>query len=213
MPGQQAVSALLLFLPFIALVRNDQPVKATALIALAFGIHSLLAISLAAGDTAALDDVMPGGEQYWQQQETWIRTGQDPEYETKNWLPAHLQLLGGAGVLSFTSLGLLPLLEGMKEVDLMNFYVGRLAAVSHSPAAAVLIGWHPWSVLRGFAYAILVFEIASLSLQQLCGRTLSTARRRAWRWWLGLGLFACDCVVKYFTLDPVRVQLFRNLQL
>ncbi len=209
---QQAFTGVLLFVPFVAAVRNDQLGRALALVGFVFGIHSLLAIMLVMHDPAAAGQFMPGAQAYWEKQEVWLRTGYDPEYEMVNWLPAHLQLLVGVAVLSFTSVGLVPLIEGVKEVDLMNFYVGRLAAGSHHPVTAVMLGWHVWSVLRGVAFAILIFEIASLSLERLSARSLSTRHRRICRWSFGLGVLACDCIVKSYSLKIVRDLLFQHLQ-
>jgi hypothetical protein len=127
----------------------------------------------------------------------WISSGHDPEYDPSNWLFAHAQLLWGIGVFAFVSLGFIPFLQGFYEVDLMNFYVGRLLVGSQSQTAAVLEGWHAWSMLRGVAYTFLVYEIVSLSLERLRGRRLSTAKRRRWRWAGGLLFFALDCMVKY----------------
>jgi hypothetical protein len=211
-PGQQAFTAALVFLPFLALVREDRQWAAAGWVGLAFAAHSVLAIGLAAADPEGVRELMPGAAAYWQKQEAWIRTGRDPEYELANWLPAHVQLFGAMALFSYTSLGFIPLLQGVHEVDLMNYYVGRLAAVSSSGTAAVLVGWHLWSVLRGVAFTFLVFEVASWSLARLCGRSVTTGRRRVGRWAVGLGFLVADGLVKYLALGAVRDQLFRNLQ-
>lgn len=210
-PAHQQVTALLLFPLFVALVRADRQWKAVATIALVFGLHSVLAISLSAIDPTGSARVNRHGAEYWEANLRWIRSGEDPEYEIMNWLPAHFRLLAGMAVFSFCSLGFVSLLQGLYEVDLMNYYVGRLLVESHSQTIALMAGWHIWSILRGIAYTFLVYEFVSLSLQRISGVTLSTPRRRYWRLGVGLFFFLCDCVIKYFAVEPVREHLFRNL--
>jgi hypothetical protein len=156
--------------------------------------------------------MLPGAAGYWDKTWHWVRTGEDvAEYRWADWLPAHLLLLVVVPALAYPSLGLVPFAAGLQQVDLMNFYVGQLARVSDRPALAVLLGWHPWSVLRGLAYTVLVFEAASWALARVTGRPLSTPRRRAARWALGLGLAVADALAKYSLAPVVRDQLFANL--
>jgi hypothetical protein len=123
-----------------------------------------------------------------------------------------LQLCAAVVLLGYTSLGFVPLWQGMYEVDLMNFYVGRLLAGSENPAIALLLGWHPWSLCRGIGYLWIVFEVASISLERMAGVPLSTRRRRATRWALGLGFLVLDGAIKLALLDVVREALAENLR-
>lgn len=152
---------------------------------------------------------MPGADEYWQKQRVWIQTGRDPEYELSAWAPAHLQLLSGAILYSYLSLGGVTFYEGFREVDLMNFYNARLAGVSQSHLRALIFGWHIWSVLRGLGFVIITFEVISLSLRRLTG----VGGGVRWRRWIGgLAFIIADGVVKFFFLGPVRDELFRNLK-
>jgi hypothetical protein len=113
---------------------------------------------------------------------------------------------------TYTSLGLIPFWQGLYEVDLMNFYVGRLVAGSQSPALALAVGWHPWSLCRGAGYLVLTYEVASLSLARLVGERLSTPGARRKRWLVGLGLLVLDGGIKFLCLEPVRQVLAGNLR-
>jgi len=174
------------------------------MLGLGFASHNALAIALAYGDPVGASAVMPDGQAYYDAQVLWITTGTDPEYDWMNWIPAHLHLVVGITVLAVTSLGLLPLVEGIYEVDLMNFYVGNLLANSDQPLTAFFLGWHPWSALRGLCYMVLVYEVASWSLGHLTRRQLSTSSARRRRWAVALALFVADGVVKLLALDLVR---------
>jgi hypothetical protein len=114
----------------------------------------------------------------------------------------------GSGSVSF---GILPLHTGFRQLDVMNYYVGRLAAESRNPLLTIAVGWHPWSFLRVMGYAVLLFEMVSWSLERFTGRTLSTPRRRLLRWTVGLSCCLGDGLVKYFAADWVRQVLYDNL--
>lgn len=192
-------------------MREDRTGKGVATIGVAFLAHCLLAISLTATYPEASAACLPDGAAYWESSRTWITSGHDPEYEPRNWVPAHLQLLVVMIAFSYLSLGLAPFTQGFYQVDLMNYYVGRLVAGSSSGGVAMGLGWHTWSVMRGLCYTVLVFEVASWSFSRLTGRELSTPTRRRWRWGIALGFFLLDCLLKYFMLEPVRGQLEANL--
>jgi hypothetical protein len=206
------VSALVLSPVLLAAVSRNLPGRGLAAVATAFVCHSALAIGLAAHDPDRLAAALPQGPEYWSRSLDWITTGTSREYDVSWWLPAHLQLLAAMVALTYTSLGLIPLWQGLYEVDLMNFYVGRLLAHSQSPAVALAVGWHPWSVCRGVGYLVLTYEITSLSLSRLAGVPLASGRARRWRWGVGLGFLATDAVVKFTCLEPIRQVLAANLR-
>jgi hypothetical protein len=211
MPLHHLLMALLLGPLFWACVCEDRLGKALLLVALVVGSHSALAIGLAAFDPAGAARVLPQADDYWQQTLHWVRTGEDAHYEPVNWLPDHLLLLFGLLAASYTSLGLLPFTRGVQQLDLMNYYVGRLMASSQNPAVALAAGWHPWSFLRGLGYTLLIYEVASLSLERFSGQTLSTPRRRWLRWAVGLGCCFGDALLKFALRDLIRSTLLSNL--
>ncbi len=209
-PAHQVIAAALLFPLFLGTVPADRAGRGLLLVGLCFVAHNALAIGLAARDPA-IGAAMPGAAAYWEVQQAWITTGHDPEYEVTAWLPAHGQLFAAVSVSAYLSLGLVTFAQGFYEVDLMNFYVGRLMAHSGSPAQALLLGWHPWSVLRGLSYVVLTWEVASWSLARMTRRTLSTPERRLLRWVAAGGLFWADCATKLAMLEVVRRTLAGNL--
>lgn len=207
----QPISALALFLLVLALVRESRHAAAIGVVLVGYASHSALAIALSYAYPEPLAACLPDGAAYWSHQEQWIRTGEDPEYVLVNWLPAHFQLLFAVALLSYLTLGLGPLLSGFYEVDLMNYYVGRLLAASDGSPWTLLVGWHPWSILRGLCYAVLVVEVASLSLERLSGNTLAPARERATRFGVALVFFGADCLVKYGAAPLVREVLYAHM--
>jgi hypothetical protein len=210
-PGQNLATAAILFPFFLALVAKDRQRAGFAIVLVAFVVHSLTAILLSACDPVGAGAALADGPSYWEKNITWIRTGIDPEYAVSNWLPAHGRQLAGMVVFAFTSFGLIPLAQGLYELDLMNFYVGRLAVASTSVPVALAVGWHSWAILRGVAYSRIVYEATSFSLEKITRRELSTAARRRRRWIVGLSLLSLDCLLKFTLLEPVRRVLGANL--
>ncbi|MBI3855206.1 MAG: hypothetical protein HY293_05895 [Planctomycetes bacterium] len=211
-PGHAALSAAGLLLLSLACVRRDAGQEGIAFILLAFLAHGVAAVAIAHVDPVAAARVMPGAEEYWKKQLLWIRTGWDPEYETSAWLPAHVGQLGGGILTSYVSLGWITFFEGFREVDWMNFYSARLMDSSRSPALALLLGWHAWSLLRGLGFGVLSFEVLSLSLGRLTGRRFSTPARRRNRWTAALLLLGADGLVKFLALQAVQRGLLENLR-
>jgi hypothetical protein len=211
LPVAHALAALLLVALLAAAAVRDTTAGAVGVVAVAILAQSAVNVSLAAVDPEGLAAVLPAGRAYWEESRHWIVTGQNPEYELGSWLPAHALLLAGVTLLTYVSLGLTPLLRGLEQVDMMNYYVGRLVAHSDSPWLAVACGWHPWSVLRGIGCVVLLFEVVSLSFERLTARPLSTPRRRLLRWTAGIAFLVLDGIVKYTCMEPVRVLLAENL--
>ena len=210
-PGQQTVSAISLALMTVTFLRQDRWLSGVAFIGLTFLAHCIAAISIAYLAPQAASATMPGSQDYWHKQEQWIESGQDPEYELSNWVPSHLQLAGYSSLLTATSFGGLTFTEGFYQVDLMNYYNGRLMARSTDQTVSLAHGWHLWSILRGLGFLFLTFEIASLSFAGVTQTAVSTWWKRALRWTLGVAFLLGDGMVKFLMLGYVRERLFENL--
>lgn len=210
--GHQLVSAVMLALLCLACVRDGTWIKGHAVIALAFVAHSMLVITVAYVQPAAVAPLLPDADDYWQKQIAWIETGSDPEYELAAWVPAHVQLLAAVVFLSFTSFGVIPFYEGFYEVDLMNFYNAQLIARSSNQTLALMTGWHVWSLLRGIGYLFVIYEVIAFSFEFFSGVTIATKKARRLRWAVGLAFILADGVVKATLLESVRAQLFSNLK-
>ena len=211
LPGHQVVSAILLSFLMLALVRRDALVAGMACMVVAFASHSTLVILAAKYHPTRTASVVPDGASYWEKQIRWIRTGEDPEYQWQAWVPAHTQLALGSSLYSFTSMGALTFAQGFYEVDLMNYYNGRLASESRSTARSITLGWHVWSVLRGVGYLFLTFELISISFQTFSGVMISTNHRRLTRWVAGISFLLADGIIKWVYSESVRQMLDDNL--
>ena len=210
-PGQQLISALLLMMLCLACARRDDWRRGVSVLAVAYVAHCALVIALSYADPQRVAPLLPGAQDYWHKQIGWIQTGVDPEYKLSAWVPAHLQLLGGALLFSYTSLGSIIFYQGFYEVDLMNFYNAQLMAQSSNQALSLALGWHVWSWLRGLGYLFVAFEIISFSLRRMTGMGGDSGLR--WRRFaVGLAFLLADGLVKVIMLEPVREQMLFNLK-
>jgi hypothetical protein len=211
----RAVSHLLtpvLALPLLlAAVASDRWHPGLSCLVLVFLFHSGTVIALAATAPDVLGPAHPGGLGYWEETESWLRVGRSRAYDVGAWGPVHLRLAVVMALWGYLSLGLVPLLQGLYELDLMNFYVGRLLAHARGPSPVLLLAWHPWSVCRGVGFLFVTFELASLSLARLTGVPLSTPQRRLTRWGLGVGFLILDAGIKWSCSERVRLALAGQL--
>lgn len=207
LPGHQWISAVLLAVLSVGLAVRTRWVAAVLTIAVTFCVHSVIVIAAADLFPERCRKVVPDGEEYWRRQLAWIRTGQDPEYELSAWAPAHAQLLGATLVFSYTSLGGLTFYQGFYEVDLMNYYNGRLAHDSVHPAAAVAFGWHLWSLFRGVGYLLITYEVIAVSAARLTGAPGAPWSARWPKLGAGLGFVLADAAAKWALMESVRQKL------
>jgi hypothetical protein len=207
----QPVTSVLAFALVVGAVHARKTVKGLAAIAVVFTAHSAFAIAAARFAPSAAASMFPGGADYWAQTHTWLVTGKDPEYELSAWVPQHFQLAGAVLLLSYVSMGLTPFMQGFHEVDLMNFYVGRLLASSGDSTVSLALGWHPWSVMRGVGFTLIVFSIAAASYERFTGLRGAGWRGHALRLAAGLAFLGLDALLKYSLMETVRVALAARL--
>jgi hypothetical protein len=210
LPLSPAPTALFLCLLLLPAAASGAWARGLTTIALVFASHSVLAIALSAADETTRA-VLPGAEAYHQRARHWIVTGENDEYDPAAWLPVHLSQLAAVALASYLSLGGLVFWRGVEQVDLMNYYVGRLLADSHSPATALLLGWHPWSLCRGVGMMLVSYEIVALSLERLGGYPAPRIAGRRARLLAGLGFLLLDALLKLTLMNGVRESLYGNL--
>jgi hypothetical protein len=85
----------------------------------------------------------------------WIRTGQGTEGNIRLFLPEHLVHLGAFLVLGLGTGSAGAILMGAVLMNGMSYYVAALARAGVPPWAVTLLGWPPWVIARGAAFATL----------------------------------------------------------
>jgi hypothetical protein len=85
---------------------------------------------------------------------------------------------------------------GAALMNQMGEYVGAMARQSAHPATSVLLGWHPWAVVRVIGFVIIGVVLSGVALSRLMGFPYSLGRHRRWLY-LSAGLLALDIVLKW----------------
>src|SRR5262245_51834992 len=137
-----------------ALRRGDVRVAVARMLlwALTMGVAATM---LSYARPAQTDRLFLRGEAYRTEMFAWVMTGRGAESSPRQFLPQHARdtaLFAGFAVLTG---GLLAMPMGAALMNYMGHYVGALAAASRRPALAMLLGWHPWAVVRVVSFVIL----------------------------------------------------------
>jgi len=113
--------------------------------ALAMGICATLIAYAAPWRAGAL---FLRGEAYRGEMFAWVLSGNGAESTPSQFIP---QQAGHAALFTALALvtgGALAMPMGAVLMNYMGTYVGSLGAASAHPAPALILGWHPWAVIR-----------------------------------------------------------------
>jgi len=110
--------------------------------------------------------------------------------------------------LALASGGVLALAMGAVLMNYMGHYVGTLAATSAHPLPVLVLGWHPWAVIRIVSF-VTIGVVLSAPLLSWLGR-FRVDRRAARRLlaWAAAGLIA-DIVLKWLLAPAWQRLLMR----
>jgi hypothetical protein len=138
----------------LALKRGDVRLAVVRMLlwALTMGVCATL---LSYARPAATESLFVRSEAYRVEMFGWVLTGRGPESTPSQFIP---QQLGHAALFVATALatgGLLAMPMGAVLMNYMGHYVGTLAAQSAHPALTMLLGWHPWAVIRVVSFVTL----------------------------------------------------------
>jgi hypothetical protein len=144
------------------------------------------------GDTEAL--FLRSGD-YRREMFTWVMTGRGAESTPSQFIP---QQAGHAALFSTLALatgGALAMPMGAALMNYMGHYVGTLAAMSRRPFAIMLLGWHPWAVIRVISFVVLGVVLSSPLLGRVFRFRVDWRVGRRLLGWSCAGLVA-DIVLK-----------------
>jgi hypothetical protein len=95
------------------------------------------------------------GEAYRTEMFRWVLTGKGAESTPSQFIP---QQAGHAAIFSALALatgGLLAMPMGAVLMNYMGHYVGALASASRHPVWTMVLGWHPWAVIRITSFVVI----------------------------------------------------------
>ena len=131
----------------------------------------------------------------------WVRTGVGPESTPAVFVPRHLAYAGVFCVTAIATGGALAMPMGAVLMNQMGEYVGAMAAQSAAPASSVILGWHPWAVVRIVAFVVLGVVLSGVLLSRVMSFPFSLGAERRWLA-IGARLLVVDLVLKWM-LAPV----------
>ena len=109
------------------------------------------------------------GDAYRAEMFTWVMTGRGAESTPSQFIP---QQAGHAALfvaLALGTAGALAMPMGAVLMNYMGTYVGSLAAASRRPGIAILLGWHPWAVIRIVSFVGLGVALSAPVLSRAFG--------------------------------------------
>jgi hypothetical protein len=182
--------------PFMvaALRRGDMRLAVARMLvwALAMGVAATL---LSYARPAQTDTLFLRGERYRTEMFAWVMTGRGAESSPSQFLRQHARDTALFVALAVTTGGLLAMPMGAALMNYMGHYVGTLAAASRRPALTMLLGWHPWAVIRVVSFVILGVLLSIPVLSRLFGFRVD--RRSATRLFaMAVGGLGVDIVMK-----------------
>jgi hypothetical protein len=148
------------------------------------------------------------GERYWKVMIEWVLTGVGRESDPMQFIPVHIIELVVFVMLSLLTGSLLSILMGAVLMNFMAFYVGHLALFGHSPELLVL-GWHPWSIVRIASYIIMGVVLSEPMLSKILRYRYHREESRKLLY-LALSLWVLDLIIKAL-LAPTWQKLLKGI--
>lgn len=142
----------------------------------------------------AADSILRGS-QYANETIHWIKTGEGAEGDPMRFIPQHLLHFALFAFLAASTAGMLSLVLGAVLMNYMSYYVATLIRSSHDPLMAVLMGWHPWSIIRVISFVILGVILAEPLICRIVKRDYEYTPVRPFFWAAITGI-ALDILIK-----------------
>ncbi len=196
------VLSLPAWLALIAGLRRDRRGVALAASAVWAGLVAIGLALLEIARPGSCARLFPGSASYAHAMLAWVDTGQGCEGDLACFLPQHLLHLLSFSFLALVTAGLGGLAMGCVLLGWMGAYTAGLALASGN-CWALVVGWHPWAVVRVAGYLLLGVVLSEplgrRGLPPLPGR----GRWVAW----SLGLCLGDLALKWLLAEWWRTKI------
>ncbi len=141
------------------------------------------------------DTLFLRGGSYRVEMFAWVLTGRGEESDPARFIPKHALHAAAFAAAALATGGILALAMGAVLMNQMGHYVGTLAAASAHPVATMVLGWHPWAVVRIISFVAIGVILSAPLLSWLGGFRCDWRAARPLLAWAGAGLVA-DIVLK-----------------
>jgi hypothetical protein len=95
------------------------------------------------------------GEAYRVEMHRWVMTGRGAESTPSAFIPQQIGHAVLFSTLAVATGGALAMPMGAVLMNYMGHYVGTLAAIGRQPVLLMILGWHPWAVIRIISFVVL----------------------------------------------------------
>lgn len=113
------------------------------------------------------DTLFVHGAAYRAEMFAWVLTGKGAESTPSRFIPEQALHAAMFSVLALATGGVLAMPMGAVLMNYMGHYVGALAASSARPALTMLLGWHPWAVVRIISFVVIGVVLSGPALGRL----------------------------------------------
>jgi hypothetical protein len=107
------------------------------------------------------------GEAYRTEMFAWVITGRGAESSPSQFIPQQARDAAIFSTLALATGGALAMPMGAALMNYMGHYAGALAAASRHSALTMLLGWHPWAVVRVISFVTLGVLLSTPLLSKL----------------------------------------------
>ena len=178
----------------LALQRGDLRLAVARMLlwALAMGVAATFLSYARPAQTGAL---FLRGESYRTEMFAWVMTGQGAESMPSQFIPQQVGHAALFSALAVATGGVAAMPMGAVLMNYMGHYVGTLAASSRRPGLTMILGWHPWAVIRVISFVVIGVVLSTPLLSRLGKFQIDRGVARTLLVSAGAGL-AADIVLK-----------------
>ena len=150
------------------------------------------------------------GEAYQKEMFGWLLTGQGAESSPSQFIPQQVGHAAAFSVLTLATGGVAGMPMGAVLMNYMGHYVGVLAATSRRPALTMILGWHPWAVIRVISFVVIGVVLSAPLLAKVGKFRVDRDASRRLLLYAGAGLLA-DIVLKTLLAPAWQRLLLRTV--
>jgi hypothetical protein len=155
--------------------------------ALAMGVCATL---LSYARPAETDRLFLRGAAYRTEMFAWVMTGRGAESTPAEFIPQQATHAVLFSTLAIATGGVAAMPMGAVLMNYMGHYVGTLAGASARPALTMMLGWHPWAVIRVISFVVIGVVLAAPLLSRVWKFEMDWVTSRRLLVWAGAGLLA-----------------------
>lgn len=107
------------------------------------------------------------GAQYRNEMFAWVMTGRGAESTPSRFIPQQARDAALFAGLTLVTGGIASMPMGAVLMNYMGTYVGSLGAASSRPLPTLILGWHPWAVVRVVSFVIIGVALSAPLLSRV----------------------------------------------